>query len=109
MLSWLLDEPTAPEVRRLLGAAEVIIASDLTLIECDRVLLRAVALKELTEAEAADRTSSRQRLIGKFCESSPRSSIARVSRFRVTRFGHLMPSTLHRFSLRVRRLLVSDF
>lgn len=55
MLAWLLDDPTAPEVRRLLGAAEVIIASDLTLIECDRVLLRAVALKELTEAEAADR------------------------------------------------------
>lgn len=29
-----LDEPTAPVVRRLLGEAEVIIASDLTLIEC---------------------------------------------------------------------------
>ncbi len=55
MLAWLLDEPTAPAVRRLLGEAEVIIASDLTLIECDRVLLRAVTLKELTEAEAADR------------------------------------------------------
>ena len=55
VLAWLLDEPTAPAVRRLLSEAEVIIASDLTLIECDRVLLRAVALKELTEAEAADR------------------------------------------------------
>ena len=55
VLAWLLDEPTAPEVRRLLGEAEVIVASDLTLIECDRVLLRALALKELTAAEAADR------------------------------------------------------
>jgi predicted nucleic acid-binding protein len=55
VLAWLLDEPTAPVVRRLLGETEVIIASDLTLIECDRVLLRALALKELTEAEAADR------------------------------------------------------
>ena len=55
MLAWLLDEQTAPAVRRLLGEAEVIVASDLTLIECDRVLLRVVALKELTEAEAADR------------------------------------------------------
>jgi len=54
-LAWLLDEQTAPAVRRLLGEAEVIVASDLTLIECDRVLLRVVALKELTEAEAADR------------------------------------------------------
>jgi predicted nucleic acid-binding protein len=55
VLAWLLDEATAPTVRRLLSEAEVIIASDLTLIECDRVLLRAVTLKELTEAEAADR------------------------------------------------------
>ncbi len=55
VLAWLLDEPTAPAVRRLFGEAEVIVASDLTLIECDRVLLRAAALKELTEAEAADR------------------------------------------------------
>ena len=55
VLAWLLDEPTAPAMRHLLGEAEVIIASDLTLIECDRVLLRAVALEELTEAEAADR------------------------------------------------------
>lgn len=57
MLAWLLDEPTAPAVRRLLGEAEAIVASDLTLVECDRVLLRAVALHELTEAEAADRQS----------------------------------------------------
>ncbi|MGB5103334.1 MAG: type II toxin-antitoxin system VapC family toxin [Steroidobacteraceae bacterium] len=55
VLAWLLDEPTAPAVRHLLGEAEFIVASDLTLIECDRVLLRAVVLKELTEAEAADR------------------------------------------------------
>ncbi len=55
VLAWLLDEPTAPAVRRLLSEAEVIVASDLTLIECDRVLLRAVAFKELMEADAADR------------------------------------------------------
>jgi len=53
VLAWLLDEPTAPAVRRLLGEAAVILASDLTLIECDRVLLWAAALEELTEA--ADR------------------------------------------------------
>jgi predicted nucleic acid-binding protein len=55
VLAWLLDEPTAPDIRRLLNDAEVIVASDLTLIECDRVLLRTVALKEMTEGEAADR------------------------------------------------------
>lgn len=55
MLAWLLDEKSAPEIRRLLSAADIIVASDLTLIECDRVLLRAATLGELTEAEAADR------------------------------------------------------
>jgi predicted nucleic acid-binding protein len=55
VLAWLLDEDTAPAVRRLLGGAEIIVASDLTLIECDRVLIRAVTVGELTEAEAADR------------------------------------------------------
>ena len=46
---------TAADVRRSLADAEFIIASDLTLIECDRVLLRAAALGELMEAESADR------------------------------------------------------
>ncbi len=55
VLAWLLDENSAAEVRRSLAAAEIIVASDLTLIECDRVILRAAALGELTEAEAADR------------------------------------------------------
>jgi predicted nucleic acid-binding protein len=55
VLAWLLDEMSGPEVRQLLIAAEAVVTSDLTLIECDRVLLRASALGELTEGEAADR------------------------------------------------------
>jgi predicted nucleic acid-binding protein len=55
VLAWLLDEKSAADVRRSLAAAEIIVASDLTLIECDRVIIRAAALGELTEAEAADR------------------------------------------------------
>ena len=55
VLAWLLDEPSGPAVRHLLAAADAVVASDLTLIECDRVLLRAAVLGELTEAEAADR------------------------------------------------------
>ena len=55
VLAWLLDENSAADVRRSLTAAEMIVASDLTLIECDRVILRAAALGDLTEAEAADR------------------------------------------------------
>ncbi len=57
ILSWLLDEPAADAVRQILGTAEIIVTSDLTLIECDRVLLRAQTLGELNEVEVADRRS----------------------------------------------------
>ena len=55
VLAWLLDEAAAPEGRRLLGTASVVVASDLTLIECDRVLLQASALGEFSEADSSDR------------------------------------------------------
>lgn len=55
VLAWLLDEEAGPDVRQLLAAAPIVVASDLTFIECDRVLLRAAALGELTDGEAADR------------------------------------------------------
>ena len=55
VLAWLLDEDSSAQVRRALTDAELVAASDLTLIECDRVLLRAVAVGELSEAEASDR------------------------------------------------------
>ena len=55
VLAWLLGEESGARVRRVLTAAEIVIASDLTLIECDRVLIRAATLGELAEADAADR------------------------------------------------------
>ena len=55
VLAWLLGEDVAPRVRDALASAALVMASDLTLIECDRVLIRAVALGEIAEADAADR------------------------------------------------------
>jgi predicted nucleic acid-binding protein len=55
VLAWLLGEDAAPRVREVLSKAELVMASDLTLLECDRVLIRAVALGEIEEAVAADR------------------------------------------------------
>jgi predicted nucleic acid-binding protein len=54
-LCWLLDEARASEVRAPLGAAELVLASSLTVIECERVLIRAVATNLLPEAVAAER------------------------------------------------------
>jgi predicted nucleic acid-binding protein len=55
VLGWLLGEDTAGGVRDALSRAQIVIASDLTLLECDRVLIRAVALAEIAETAAADR------------------------------------------------------
>jgi predicted nucleic acid-binding protein len=55
VLAWLLDEDFGPLVRQVLSDEAVVLASDLTLIECDRVLHRAVAVGDVTEADAADR------------------------------------------------------
>jgi predicted nucleic acid-binding protein len=55
VLAWLLDEEAGSFVRQTLSATSIVLTSDLTLIECDRVLHRAAALGELTEAEVADR------------------------------------------------------
>jgi predicted nucleic acid-binding protein len=55
VLAWLLGEDAAPRVRDVLSKAELVLSSDLTLLECDRVLIRAVTLEEIEEAKAADR------------------------------------------------------
>jgi predicted nucleic acid-binding protein len=55
VLRWLLGEPGADDVREALAAAELVLSSCLTLIECDRVLIRAVAASALPEAVAAER------------------------------------------------------
>jgi hypothetical protein len=55
VLAWLLGEAAGAQVREVLAGAVLVIASDLTLIECDRVLIRATTLGDISEATAADR------------------------------------------------------
>jgi len=57
VLAWLLDQPQGAMVAATLATAGLVIASDLTVIECDRVIVRAVALGELHESDALDRQS----------------------------------------------------
>ena len=53
--AWLLGEVTGRRVREVFRRADLVVTSDLVLIECDRVLIRAVTLGEIDEATAADR------------------------------------------------------
>lgn len=55
VLAWLLEEPTADPVEAAFDRAEGVVASDLTLVECNRALIRAHVLGELTEIETLRR------------------------------------------------------
>ena len=55
MVAWWLGESGAIDVGGTLAAAEIVVTSELTLVECERVLVRALSLKEIGEAAVADR------------------------------------------------------
>jgi hypothetical protein len=55
VLAWLLGDAAADPIRTLLQQAELVVTSDLTLVECDRALQRAQRASHLSEADAADR------------------------------------------------------
>jgi predicted nucleic acid-binding protein len=59
IVTWLLDQPRAAEVEAVLGAADDVISSELTLIECDRALRR---LQAVTGPEPVNTEAMRARL-----------------------------------------------
>ncbi|MEJ7749591.1 MAG: type II toxin-antitoxin system VapC family toxin [Candidatus Limnocylindrales bacterium] len=54
VLAWLLDEVEGGKVEQALSSSDLVVASELTLVECDRTLLRAVALGEMTQEAVQD-------------------------------------------------------
>lgn len=54
VLAWLLGDEGGEEAARLLSDADAVVASDLTRIECERVLIRAWSTGAITEAEGVD-------------------------------------------------------
>jgi predicted nucleic acid-binding protein len=62
VLAWLLGEPPGLAVRRALEAAEFVVTSDLTLIECDRALHRAQSLGQLSAEGFAELSSEVRRI-----------------------------------------------
>lgn len=53
VLAWLFDEPQAKEVARILGSAETIVVSELTLVECRRVVRRGMKRGDLKKRESS--------------------------------------------------------
>lgn len=57
MVAWLFGEPAAVAVEPVLEKAEMVFTSDLTLVECDRALVRAQVAGGLSQSEADRRRS----------------------------------------------------
>ena len=55
VVAWLLGAAAADGVRDCLRQADLVVTSDLTLVECDRALQRAHRDTHLSEADVADR------------------------------------------------------
>jgi uncharacterized protein with PIN domain len=52
VLCWLFEESAADSVRESLKAADTVLTSALTVVECDRALIRATSLGHLDDREA---------------------------------------------------------
>ena len=57
VLSWLLSNRHGDRVIESLNNAKLVFASELTLVECDRTLVRATHTGELSQAVSADRVA----------------------------------------------------
>jgi predicted nucleic acid-binding protein len=66
VLAWLLGDEEAERIRLTLSEASIIFASDLTLVECDRVLVRGVHVRQLSEAAAAERAARLAQAAGRW-------------------------------------------
>lgn len=57
VLAWLFREVPAPRVEEIMAGAELVLASDLTILECYRALIKAEAAGQLSQFEVAQRRS----------------------------------------------------
>ena len=64
MLAWLLGEDAGTAVGTALEEADLVVTSDLTLLECARALHRAVSSAVLIESESARLNATLRRLSG---------------------------------------------
>lgn len=62
ILAWLLGEDRGSDVAQALGDSEGVISSDLTVVECERVLIRAWSGGLISEAVRNDQSSALARV-----------------------------------------------
>jgi predicted nucleic acid-binding protein len=62
VLAWLLGEARGAEVAEALRDASGVVASDLTIVECERVLIRGWSAGVMSEVELADQSAALARV-----------------------------------------------
>lgn len=84
VLAWLFREAPAPLLTEILAGAELVVASDLTLAECERALVKAEAAGKLSRFEVGQRRA----LLG---EATSRWTLLRVEGEVLERAGRRFP------------------
>lgn len=84
ILSWLLGEDGGDRVREVLRGSKVVATSELTLLECERVLIRATTLGAINEGTASDRRAS-------LSDAAQHWHVLRISSEIVERARHSFP------------------
>ena len=85
VLAWLFGEPGASAVTRILENSDAVIVSELTLLECERAVIRGLGLKELNRAEA-------ERIRARLREAAEIWNVWRFSREILQRAAQPFPS-----------------
>lgn len=108
VMAWLFEEDTADSVEAVFRAADLVLASDLTLVECDRVLIRAQVTGELSDFETARRRSMLEATSSKWTLLRIDSEILERARRRFPQEPLRALDSLHLATLIAARSAVSD-
>ena len=108
VLAWLLGEERGSETGQEIATADVVVTSDLTLIECDRVLTRAGALGKRSSAEVAVRRASMEMAAGHWVVLSIDSEVVTRSRQAFPREPVRSLDAIHLSTALLARNLVTD-
>jgi len=85
IVSWLLGEDSGNRVRQILRRSKFIATSELTILECGRVLIRALTIGEIDEGTADDRRAALN-------AAAEHWHVLRISSEIIERAGHPFPA-----------------
>ena len=108
VVAWLFEEDTADSVEAVFRNADLVMASELTLVECDRVLIRAQVTGELSDFETARRRSLLEAASAKWTLVRIDSEILERARRRFPQEPVRALDSLHLASLMAVQSAISD-